>query len=66
MLKEPDKKEGTGRKLLIFNCDKLVVPKPLVATLIDIAHQPHKAKARGRFKIFGPCGIVPRWTRVAS
>ena len=44
VLEEPDKKEGTGRRLLIFNCDKLVVPKPLVATLIDIAHQPHKGE----------------------
>ena len=44
VLEEPDKKEGKGRKLLIFNCDKLVVPKPLVATLIDIALQPHKGE----------------------
>ena len=38
MLEEPGKEEGTGRRLLIFNCDKLVVPKPLVSTLIDIGN----------------------------
>ena len=44
VLEEPDKEEGPRRKLLVYNCDKLVVPKPLASSLIDIAHQHHKGE----------------------
>ena len=44
VMEEQGKEGGSRRRLLIYNCDKLVVPKPLVTALIDMAHKPHKGE----------------------
>ena len=41
VLEEPG---GTKRKLMLYGGTKLVVPKPMVSSLLELAHQPHKGE----------------------
>ena len=33
-----------GRRVMMYGGNRLVVPKPMVASLVDLAHQPHKGE----------------------
>ena len=35
---------GSKRRLLLYGGTKLVVPKPMVSSLVELAHQPHKGE----------------------